>query len=300
MVDSMPGLLEFYAQPGPLTAADEHRELDSLPAQLSELVDVIHGLGIYDVVAADFYGVDVCDARRMEIHCRELSEMLANIVRLDSVPLNEPRPAERRLLTRCGGYTRLLVGALRHQGVPARARCGFATYLNPGHFEDHWVGEVWDRTDQRWRLVDAQLDEVWRTQLHIDDDPLDLARDRFLTAADAWDRCRSGEFDSTLFGISFGGLHGMCFVAGNLVRDVAALNKFEMLPWDVWGSQPAPDEVLDDQRLLFFDELAALTQDPDTSFEQLRQLYASDERVRVPVTVFNALRRQHEAVETHT
>jgi hypothetical protein len=84
------------------------------------------------------------------------------------------------------------------------------------------------------------------------------------------------------------------------LRNLLSLNKFEMLPWDVWGSQPAPDEVLDDQRLLFFDELAAFTRDPDTSFEQLLQRYASDERVRVPVTVFNALRRQHEAVETHT
>jgi len=37
---------------------------------------------------------------------------------------------------------------------------------------------------------------------------------------------------------------------------LAALNKMEMLPWDVWGAQPQPDESLDEERLAFFDRLA--------------------------------------------
>jgi hypothetical protein len=31
------------------------------------------------------------------------------------------------------------------------------------------------------------------------------------------------------------GIAGLWFMAGSVVRDLAALNKREMLPWDYWG-----------------------------------------------------------------
>jgi hypothetical protein len=31
-------------------------------------------------------------------------------------------------------------------------------------------------------------------------------------------------------------MHGLWFSAGNLVRDIAALNNRETLPWDFWGA----------------------------------------------------------------
>jgi hypothetical protein len=42
-----------------------------------------------------------------------------------------------------------------------------------------------------------------------------------------------------------------------MISDVAALNKVEMLPWDVWGGMPQPNEVLTAGQLAFFDHLAA-------------------------------------------
>ncbi len=54
----------------------------------------------------------------------------------------------------------MLCGLFRHQGRPARVRCGFAFYYEPGsNFgADHWVTEVWDFAESRWRLVDAEVD----------------------------------------------------------------------------------------------------------------------------------------------
>jgi hypothetical protein len=284
----MADVLEFYADPGRLTEVSRHEELlKGLPDDLGELTRIIQGVGIYDVVAPDFYAVrrfttaasatcwPVCSrSMTLRLPLRDRQSCGCSVVAEDS----------RDCLLGCYGLA-----------VPARARCGFAAYLNPGHFEDHWVGEVWNAEERHWRLVDAQLDEVWRTQLKIDDDVLDIPRNRFLVAADAWRRCRVGEEDPETFGITFGGLHGLWFVAGSLVRDLAALNKMEMLPWDVWGAQPAPDQALDKDRLAFFDELAALTQDPDSSFDALRRRYQSDDHLRVPPKVFNALREQEEA-----
>jgi hypothetical protein len=143
-------------------------------------------------------------------------------------------------------------------------------------------------------LVDPQFDEVWREKLNIRHDILDVPRDQFLVAADAWEQCRRGAADPSRFGIGFADLRGLWFVAGDLVRDLAALNKIEMLPWDIWGAQPRPDRSLDANQLAFFDR-AALTREPDAAFAELRSLYESDDRLRVPPIVFNALTNHREA-----
>ncbi|HEV8298613.1 MAG TPA: hypothetical protein VGQ20_15005 [Acidimicrobiales bacterium] len=50
----------------------------------------------------------------------------------------------------------------------------------------------------------------------------------------AWQWCRSGRADAGTFGVA-GHTFGLPEVAGNAVRDLAALNTVEMLPWDCWG-----------------------------------------------------------------
>ena len=88
----------------------------------------------------------------------------------------------------------------------------------------------------------------------------------------------------------------MWFIAGVLIRDLAALNKMEMLQWDAWGTMPRPDEPMSDEQLGFFDRIAALTRDPDGSFGELRSLYETDDGVRVPPLVFNAVLNRPETV----
>ena len=266
---------------------------DSLPNDPAALSRVIQGLGVYDVVARDFYGFEPPPDRLNEIHLRPVAQRVGRMLTLDSKPLHVRRPPERRALGRCNSFALLLVSMLRDKGVPARSRCGFAAYFNPPKFEDHWVCEYWDAQDRRWRLVDPQIDNVWRNRLDIRIDTLDLPRTHFLAAGEAWRRCRSGEADEESFGISFAGLRGLWFVAGSLVRDMAALNKMEMAPWDVWGVQPGPADELD---FAFFDGLAALTSDPDATFPELRRRYEADDGLRVPAAVFNALTGRREAI----
>ena len=289
-------VLDFYREPSPMTAAGAAApRFADLPNDVESLVRIVQGLGLYDGVARDFYGFEVPAERADEIHIRPIAQMLERIV-TDGRPLAVARPFAERWLGRCRHFSLLLVAMLRANGIPARVRCGFGAYFRPNHFEDHWVCETWDAGASRWVLVDPQFDEVWRRELKIEHDALDVPRDRFLTAGDAWVRCRAGKADPAKFGLSFASLHGLWFVAGNLVRDVAALNKVEMLPWDVWGAQPQPDESIDEDRLAFFDRLALHSQEPDASFDELRQLYDADERVRVPATVFNAVTNRMESI----
>ncbi len=242
---------------------------------MGEIVAIIQRLLIYDVVASDFYGVDLPEERSDEIHLRPIEAMIERLMALEAKPLSAPRSADRRLAGRCRDYTVFLVAILRAKGIPARARIGFGAYFNPGYFEDHQVCEYWNQDQQRWVLVDAQLDDVWHDKLGLELDNLDVHRDEFVAASDAWRKCRSGELDPGRFGIGFVDLRGLWFVAGSLVRDVAALNKVEMLPWDAWGAQPPPDHELDDEQLAYFDALAETLRDPDASFDSLRRSFAT-------------------------
>ena len=143
--------------------------------------------------------------------------------------------------------------------------------------------EYWNVERKCWVLFDPQIDNRQRELFKIGFDTTDVPRDQFVVAGDAWSLCRGGRTDPNDFGIF--DMHGLWFIAGNLIRDVAALNNREMLPWDVWGSMPRQDSEVD---LGLFDRLAIVSREPDTHVNELRALY-HDERVSVPGTVFNAM-----------
>jgi Transglutaminase-like superfamily len=293
IVESSP---HYYAHHSAMSDPDRHSALfEQMPNDVRSLATIAAGLGIYDVVAKDFYGCDLTLARKSEIHIRAMEKRLDRIIALDHRPLSSARAPEHRIAGRCNSFALSLVGMLRTKGVPARSRCGFGAYFNAPKFEDHWVCEYWNAERGRWMLADAQLDAVWREKLRLSFDACDVPREQFLTASDAWQRYRRGEADPDKFGISFAGLFGLWFMAGSVIRDFAALNKVEMLPWDVWGAQPQPGTTFDSAQFAYFDRLAALASDPDANLPALRQFYADDEGVRVPPTVFNALLQQPES-----
>ena len=283
--------LDFYRRPVDMTDPAEQASLfDGLPREPAALATVVQGLLMHEHIAPA-YGLTLSAAQHGEAHVRAVDRMLDGIVAHDPRPLGEARPVGERQVGVCRHFTLLHVALLRHHGVPARARCGFGAYFEAGRFVDHWVTEYWNEALGRWLLVDAQLDARQRALFNIGFDPLDVPRDQFVVAGDAWRLCRDGKADPQAFGIL--DMHGLWFVAGNLIRDVAALNNREMLPWDVWGAMQLADDGLD---LALFDRVAALTRDPDAHLDELRALFASDERLAVPATVFNAVLNRSESV----
>ena len=179
---------------------------------------------------------------------------------------------------------------LRSKGVAARARCGFGAYFAKDRFVAHWVTEYFDAAQGRWILADAQIDDRQRALFGIDFDTLDVPREKFLVAGDAWRLCRDGRADPQAFGVL--DMAGLWFIASNVIRDVAALNNCEMLPWDVWGGMTLVDSEIDPD---FIDGLARLTHEPDRHLVELRTDY-DDPRIAVPSTVLNAVLGRPEAV----
>ena len=273
-------------------------KFDALPSKLAEVCEVIQGVLLHRDMAGFLYGIDLSDARREEAHLRPTAEMLSQIFGHDSRPLIIARKPEHRMAGVCRHFATMLTAILREQGIAARARCGFGAYFTPGKFEDHWVCEYWSVPQKRWILVDAQLDPVQQRAFHLDFDPLDVPRDRFIVAGDAWQMCRDGRAAPDRFGLSHMGFSGWWFIAGNVLRDLAALNRMEMLPWDVWGMMPQPDEEMSEENAALIDRVAALTLAGDDAFGELHNIYESDDRLRVPPTVFNALRNSPEPIYT--
>jgi len=271
------GMLDYYARPGVMTGAGPHAALlEGLPVGVPALVRAVQGLLLH-IFWAESLDVTLTEERKQEVNLRAVSRQLARLQELSAAPLAEPRPPENKLVGNCRDFAVLLCAFLRHQGVPARARCGFGGYFTPGQYEDHWVCEVWDAGERRWRLVDAQLDAFQREVLGISFDPLDVPRDQFLSGARAWHLCRTGQADPERFGIF--DMHGLWFVRGDLVRDFLAHNKVEILPWDSWNDTMSMKNDLSGEEMAWFDTLAALILGGDGVFPRLRRLYQSDPRL---------------------
>jgi len=249
---------------------------NDLPTEIPALCQVVQGLLLH-VFWAERYGVPLSEERQREVEIRRVSQKLARIRELDDRPLTVERPLEKKLVGNCRDFSVLLCAMLRHQGMPARARCGFGAYFEPNHYEDHWVCEYWNAKEERWVMVDAQLDVFQRGALGIDFDPCDAPRDQFLVGGKAWRMCRAGEADPNRFGIF--DMHGLWFVRGDLVRDLLALNKVEILPWDGWGLIAKAEQELSTDDFALLDRIAELTLVGDPPFAEVRAIYEGDLRM---------------------
>jgi hypothetical protein len=252
--------------------------LNDLPSDIVELVNIIQGL-ILHLHWTEKYGV-VPSNTQEEANLRFVSKQLDLINSTDDRALFFTRPIAGRILGTCRDYSVFLCSLLRHQGIPARARCGFGTYFTPGQYEDHWIAEYWNSAENRWVMVDAQLDQLQRETLGIKFDTLDIPPGHFITGGKAWQMCRTGESDPNKFGIF--NMHGLWFVRGNLVRDVASLNKFELLPWDCWALSTGDDGDLTEDDFLLLDQAAQLSLPETFSFLELRSIYQTNIGFIVP------------------
>ena len=282
----------FYTRPGPMT---DPRELDAAlkdaPTDIPGMVAYIQNLLLH-VHWAPAYRMRLNQARQDETHTRSTHDMIALMQRHDPRPLAFVRTLYQRAVGNCRHFSTFGTALFRRAGIPARARCGFGMYFQKDFGADHWVIEYWNGA--AWQLLDAQIDAAQRAMLQLAFDPLDVPRDRFLVAGDAWAKCRANKADPDKFGIF--NEKGYWFIAGNVVRDFASLNNMEMLPWDVWGDMVKPDEAITPDKFALFDRLSMLTLDPDETFAEIRALYRDGASLSVPPQVFNFLRQRMETV----
>jgi hypothetical protein len=258
-----------YSRPGPMTTVDPQQIhlTDGLPEDPRGICKAVQSLVIQ---SHDATAQGVPQERLPEKDIRPASGLINALIALDPRPLHEPRTPGRRVVGCCRHFATLATALLRLRGIPARARCGFGTYFVEGRNIDHWIVEYWNAEDDRWVRIDVEhLDRSWPAKLD------DLRTGEFLTGGEAWTWYRSGEVDGNLFGVA--GVDyawGPGEIRGNAIRDLASLNKLEMLPWDEWSRMAesyAGKTGADYDELM--DELAATTAADDPS--GLARLYAT-------------------------
>lgn len=257
----------------------------SLPADPRELAGIARGLMIHRLEGDLFTYAIPEDRLHNDAETRYIDDILRIIITRNDAPLSRRRESADRFVGVCRDFALLHCSFLRHVGVPARIRSGFADYLADGFYVDHVVTEYWNPA-RGWLLADPELADPLVVETHkVSFDPLNVPRDRFQVAGDAWQRIRGGEADPSSYGVLAGGpLVGEWFVAGNVRLDLASLNKVETLLWDTWGVGPASGEEMTDTMRKLYDGVAQMTTG-EVPFSAVRQLFKENDGLRTPQTV---------------
>ena len=187
-----------------------------------------------------------------------VKERLTGLLEHDRRKLDDARIPRSRAVGTCRDFALVLCAFLRTTGTAARVRCGFASHFGDS-WEDHWVCEYWSDREGRWCLSDAQLDEVIQAACGIEFDTSNLPRDVFLTAGEAWLRCRDGKDDPKRFGQ--GNIKGLWFMKVNVVRDAFAVNNRETSAWDRWREAPPELRTVSPSEVATLDRLARHPED---------------------------------------
>jgi hypothetical protein len=272
--------LAFYAAPAPMTTLPFDTSaafLDELPTDPANAAEVTRGVLVHRDWLP-FLGLTFDDTRLADQHLRSMRDVIERVLEIETAPLTTERKMPHRMVGVCRHFTTLHVALLRYAGVSARARVGFARYFGDG-WVDHWITEWWD--GERWVRTDSQVGPVLQGMLGLAFDPADQPAGEFLAAPEAWQRCRAGDEDPARFGIF--DLRGLGFVAGSITQDLAALNKVELLPWDIWGElSNGPSAPLADAQLQRADEVVRSIQADD--LDELRTLFLEPD-VAIPETI---------------
>lgn len=272
-------ILEYYARQSAITDPGPYSDrFGDVPRDVAEAARVVQGLLMHPA-AAGLYG-EPPEADGAAWGYRTMAETIERILTIDGSSLVVPRSPRQRLRGNCRNFAVLFISLLRHRGIPARRRVGFARYLPGHHSYTHEIAEYWRPEQNRWVLVDPQIDEPTLAAQHAFFssigqagrafyDPLDIRlSEQFVTGGEAWQLCRSQRADPDEF--RSGPWQGLPEIACAALQDLDGLNKLELLSTDS-GHDPSRDLTPEDIALL--DHVAELTASPEEHFAALRELF---------------------------
>jgi len=241
---------------------------DALPDDVAGIGAVVRNLLIHYRGG----GIEFTGDRLAEIDHRWVSAMLTTDQERNGTALAVPREPVDRLVGCCRDYTLMFVSALRHKGIPARSRIGFAAYFASGFNHDHVVAEYWN--GDRWVMIDAELEPDGGHSFN----PLDMPAGPFRSAAEVWLGVRAGDLDPDLFGVDPGlPIRGGWFIRNYVHFQHAHLQGDELLLWDNWGTMSGS---LDGADVDLTDQVARLLVASDngdeTATKELTDLYRSN------------------------
>jgi hypothetical protein len=225
--------LTFYSTQSKFSDPGKYSKLfNSINNSINDICNVVHNLVVHQDATLEFYGFKVPEGKKLEANTRYIEKILEIIIKNNHQTLNVERKPEERFIGSCRDFALLTCSILRYKKIPARIRCGFANYFHKDWYSDHWVCEYYDKKDLKWKLVDSELGKEELKKYQIDFDHTNILINKFLVAGNAWKFTRENKKDSNFFGVHGIEVKGFWFIKADVIRDLAALNKIELLPWD--------------------------------------------------------------------
>lgn len=267
--------IQYYIKQSALTDPGNYSDFfKNLPDNFTELCSSVQTI-ILHYGDAQSIGYSIPREKWIETELRYAHKILEN--KFHSL---------EKIIGCCRDFSLILCSMLRHRQIPARVRYGFSTYQIPKFHHDQAVVEYWCENKSRWCLVDPRINDIVikNFKLKIDFDIYDLPRDKFLTAGEAWYLCRNKIKDPNQFGTGILKRSvGLSYIRNKLLKDLASLNKTELLMWDCWGEMLNTEIDFD-----LCDYIAELTRLPRISFEECRNIYENSSNLKVPNSIFSA------------
>lgn len=268
-----PATLEYYKGHSVITNPGRYAYLyDTLPETIPQLCQVVQELLLH-LFHANRYGVKLSVQRKEEASLREVEDILQRAMELCNHPLIQPRDPKNRVISICRDYAVLLCSFLRHKGIPARVRVGFATYFGSELHQPHWICEYWCQNRKDWVIVDAQLDDIQARYYEIDFDPFNVPADKFLYAGKEYELFHKDSDDSFVMKRS---------LKISLIQDLSALNKMEVEIWDVTSFMDI-DEHQNSETSNLLRRIVEITTSPRDRLPELRTIYENHSELQIPI-----------------
>lgn len=254
--------------------------ITNLPKDIPSIVSIVQNILIHQHWA-ERYGLQLEEERNKEPRLRSVEEKLIFLNKQGFRHVSDKKQLKDKMVAICRDFSVMAVALCREAGIPARARCGFASYLETGKYIDHWVLEYWNENEKRWILVDSQLDDFQQKELTISFNPLDVDDKYFIIAPRAWMMCRQKKLNPELFGIF--NWWGYEYLKCNLILDANSLLKIPMQPWDDWeGYKSLPVSEWSEDDYIVMDQLSSHILHVDDDFHGLQNFIEQNHKIKVP------------------
>lgn len=212
--------------------------------------------------------------------------MLGELLRKDPEYSLNRLPNDKIHVT-CRGQAILLSSILKTKNIPSRVRSGFVGYITEdGVNYDHWLVEYYNQTQQKWVLVDPDFsaNDEYIQKLQT----LDLPRDKFISAAEAWLGLRNKKYnEKDIYYASKDGTVGKLAAMRAIFYDFHCLMNDEIIFLHLPKYIVDKNFKLNEKELKELDNLAELMLEPDKNFELLKKIWKENIKFRLMTGALN-------------
>ena len=250
--------LTYFASQSALTDLGKYGEqYAAVPADVTAICGVVQGLFLKQ---EERYKYPIVNERLLGTHARQVSAVLDWVMKFKKGGnVVDAREIPDKFLASSSDYANLFVAICREKGIAARKRVGFANGASCDYAE-YWDGSAWKQID-----------------------PSGEIEGEIVSAAKVWTACRAGEDDAAKYVADAQTKHiGWEAVRTNLILDLAAMNKVELLNWDRYGWLLRPFADFSDKALATMDTAAAALLKADEDFDAVLAVYENEEGLQAP------------------